>query len=102
MSFPDLGLVAQPALDVSAAEPGSVPSHPFGAVHVAESGRLRPSAAACAKRGCVGQMQTPAELVPIPETSGCVPDASLMRPDTSGCVPDASGFWISAHFGEFW
>ena len=26
-------------------------------------------------------MQTPAELVPIPDTSGCVPDASGMRRD---------------------
>ena len=48
----------------------------------------RPSAAACAKRGSIGQMQISAELVPIP-------DASRMRPDTSGYVrirPGASGF----------
>ena len=32
-----------------------------------------------AKRGCIGQMQTPAELVPIP-------DASRILPDASGCV----------------
>ena len=29
-----------------------------------------------AKRGCIGQMQISAELVPIPDASGCVPDAS--------------------------
>ena len=36
-----------------------------------------------AKRGSIGQMQISAELVPIPDASGCVG----MRP---GCVPDAS------------
>ena len=49
----------------------------------------RPSAAACAKRGCIGQMQTPAELVPIPDASRILPDASRIlpdTPDTSGCV----------------
>ena len=39
----------------------------------------RPSGAACAKRGSIGQMQISAELVPIP-------DASRMRPDASGYV----------------
>ena len=48
----------------------------FVGVVVAESGRLRPSAAACAKTGSIGQMQTPAELIPIPDASGCVPDES--------------------------
>ena len=55
---------------------------------VAESGRLRPSAAACAKRQSIGQMRISAELVPIP-------DASRMRRDASGYVRmrrDASGF----------
>ena len=33
---------------------------------LAESGRFRPSGAACAKRGSIGQMQISAELVPIP------------------------------------
>ena len=33
--------------------------------HVAESGRLRSSGAACAKKGASGRMQRPAELVPI-------------------------------------
>ena len=37
-----------------------------------------------AERGSIGQMQTPAELVPIP-------DASRILPDTSGCVRDATG-----------
>ena len=36
-------------------------------LEVAESGRLRPSAAACAKKGASGRMQRPPELVPIPE-----------------------------------
>ena len=54
-----------------------------------------------AKRGSFGQMQISAELVPIPDASGCVrmrPDASGcvgMRRDASGCVGmlrDASGF----------
>ena len=35
---------------------------------VAESGRLRPSGAACAKKGGPGRMQRPPELVPIPES----------------------------------
>ena len=37
---------------------------------VAESGR-RPSEAACAKRGPTGQMQTPAELVPVRNGPQC-------------------------------
>ena len=51
-------------------------------------------AAACgraqllAKRGFIGQMQISAELVPIPDASGCVP----MRPGCVGMRRDASGF----------
>ena len=57
-----------------------------------ESGRrkARPSGAACAQRGSIGQMQISAELLPIPDASGCVG----MRRDASGCVGmrrDASG-----------
>ena len=51
---------------------------------VAESGRLG-RAQLLDKGGSTGQMQISAELVPIPDASGCV----RMRP---GCVPDASGF----------
>ena len=41
------------------------------------SGRRKAkSAAACAKMGSIRQMQISAELVPIPDASGCVPDAS--------------------------
>ena len=29
-----------------------------------------------ARRGCICEMQISAELVPIPDASGCVPDAS--------------------------
>ena len=44
-------------------------------LQVAESGR-RLSGAACATRGPTGRMQISAELVPIPDTSGSVPDTS--------------------------
>ena len=37
--------------------------------HVAESGRLRPSGAACGKKGASGRMQRPLELVPMGEGS---------------------------------
>ena len=53
---------------------------------VAESGRPG-RAELLAKRRSTGQMQISAELVPIPDASGCV----RMRPDASRCVPDASG-----------
>ena len=55
---------------------------------VAESGRASGRAELLAKRRSIGQLQISAELVPIPDASGCV----RMRPDASGCVPDASGF----------
>ena len=42
----------------------------------------RLSGAAGAKRGPNGRMQISAELVPIPDTFGCVG----MRRDASGCV----------------
>ena len=41
--------------------------------------RLGKPSAACAKRGSNGQMQTPAELVPIPDASRILPDASRIR-----------------------
>ena len=68
---------------------------------VAESGRL---AQLLAKRRSNGQMQISAELVPIPDASGCVPDASRMRPDASGCVGMRRDFefqQLSANF-QFW
>ena len=56
--------------------------HVVARAEVAESGRLG-RAELLAKRGSIGQMQTPAELIPIPDASGCVPDESRMRRDAS-------------------
>ena len=47
---------------------------------VAESGRASGRAELLAKRGSIGQMQISAELVPIPDASGCF----RIRPDASG------------------
>ena len=60
-------------------------------------------AAACAKRGSNGQMQISAELVPIPDASGCVRmrrDAYRMRRDASRMRPGCVGMRRDFEFLE--
>ena len=60
---------------------------------------LRPSGAACAKKGASGRMQRPPELVPIPESllgTSLVPPWYLLG--TSGRLRESSGKLL--HFGK--
>ena len=62
----------------------------------------RPSGAACAKRGCIGQMQRPAELVPTPE---CLLSASLVPPWYLRKVrknPESFLSKINKNLAKFW
>ena len=77
---------------------------------VAASGRLRPSGAACAKKGASGRMQRLTELVPIPTDPYMVRESSVkapmkvtafwQNPDFFGKIAEVPGKALRLHYGN--